>query len=101
MVTHYTILNVTNWKPEVTEACFNWCQEQGLIYQSNLDISNLGVVAIAMVALVLYNISVEWSDEICKATKINSDALRFFGHSIVFFAFTLLAGFLIYYSIIN
>ena len=86
---------------EITSTCFNWCQEQGIIYQSNLDISNLGIITVALFALLLYNISVEWPDEVSKALKIDKDQLRFIGHAVVFFAFMLLALFLGYYSFVN
>ena len=95
-------LNIT-FNPAITkvsETCWNWCQEHAIIVQSNLDISNLTIVVIAMVALVLYNISIELSDEIIKL-GINPDQLRFAGHTIVFFAFILLALFLGYYAWFN
>lgn len=96
------LFNLTNVNlPEITSGCFTWCQEQGIIHQSNIDISNLGVVAVAMVALLLFNISIEWSDELSKQLNISQDKLRFIGNAIVFFAFILLALFLGYYAWFN
>ena len=93
-------VNLTSEPITLTQGCFAWCQEQAVIFQSNLDIYNLTIVVIAMVALVLYNISIELSDEIIKL-GINPDQLRFAGHTIVFFAFILLALFLGYYAWFN
>ncbi len=84
-----------------SDACWNWCAEQAMKHQSNIDVNNLGVIAVAMVALVLYNISVEWSDEICNKLEISQEQLRFAGHTVVFFAFVLLAAFLVYYLWFN
>ncbi len=99
MVYHNTSLVVESI--EITKACFNWCREQAAIHQSNIDISNLGAVAVAMAALMLYNISVEFPDEISKKLNIDKKQLRFIGHAVVFFAFVLLAGFLLYYLFSN
>ena len=94
-------INVQEPLNDITKTCFNWCQEQAIIFQGNIDISNLGVVAVAMIALLLYNISIEWSDEICNSTRLSKDTLRIYGHIIVFFAFMLLALFLGYYTWFN
>ena len=81
--------------------CWEWCSREAVVYQSNIDISNLGVIAVAMVVLLLYNISIEWSDVVCKHLNINQDQLRFTGHTLVYFAFMLLAVFLVYYTWFN
>ena len=96
------VINLTpEINSEITSTCWNWCKEQAIIHQSNIDISNLGVVAVAMTALLLYNISIEWSDEICNATRLSKHELVFYGHIIVYFAFMLLTVFLIYYAFFN
>lgn len=86
---------------EISTTCWNWCAEQTQIHQSNIDISNLGVVAVAMVALLLYNISIEFQEELIKYFKWDRNMYSFAGHALVFFAFILLALFLIYYAVFN
>lgn len=81
--------------------CFEWCQNQSVIHQSNIDIGNLGVIAIAMIMLLIYNLSIEWEDWILENSSIDKYTLRFWGHIIVYFAFMLLAVFLGYYAFFN
>lgn len=86
---------------DITSTCFEWCRDQSIIHQSNIDIQNLGVIVVALFALLLYNISVDYADQICNSTRLSKDTLRGYGNIIVFFAFVLLAGFLAYYALIN
>ncbi len=86
---------------DLTSTCFEWCKNQAVIHQSNIDIENLGVVAVALVALLLYQISIDFSDEICDKTRLSKDTLRGYGNIAVFFAFMLLSAFLVYYTWFN
>ncbi|MAH51510.1 hypothetical protein CMI37_37185 [Candidatus Pacearchaeota archaeon] len=88
-------------EPSVVETCWNWCSEQAMIHQSNIDISNLGIVAVAMVALLIYNLSVEFQDELVEKLEIERSKLIFYGHVLVYFAFIILAVFLAYYAWFN
>ncbi len=102
MTIHEFPINFTSINlPKITESCFQWCQEQGVVHQSNIDITNLGVIVFAMFALLAYNLSVEFADEICRETKLSKDTLRVYGHILVYFAFMLLAVFIIYYTVFN
>lgn len=83
---------------EISDSCWNWCSEQAVIHQSNIDISNLGAVAFVMVVLFLYNLSIEFADEICNYTKWSKDNLRIYGHLAIYFSFIVLASFLLYYA---
>lgn len=87
--------------PGITEACFSWCQEQGAIHQSNIDISNLGIIAVSAFSLLMYQIFVEFEDELIDKTKIDADRIKLIRHALVFFAFILLVLFMGYYAWIN
>jgi len=93
------MLNTTfNLKP-VSDACWNWCSEQTIIHQGNATINNLFVVAIAMGVLAIFTLSADFSEEISKALGISEETLEHWGDISIFFAFMLLAGFLIYYTL--
>ena len=93
--------NLSTTLPEVTLTCWNWCKEQATIHQSNIDISNMGVLGVAMIALMLYNISVEFQDELVEKLELDRNKLIFAGHTLVFFAFILLSAYLGYYALFN
>ena len=96
------ILNLTTEVlPQINSTCWNWCVEQAKIHQSNIDITNLGVIGVAMLMLLLYNLSVEFQDEIVNYTELDRNSLIFYGHIIVYFTFILLASFLGYYAFFN
>ena len=104
-MTNHILINLTfqlqDVLPGINEACWQWCSEQAITHQSNIDISNLGVIALAMFVLLLYNISIEWADDIKEKLKLSKDTLIFYGHILVFFTFMLLAVFLGYYALFN
>lgn len=87
--------------PGINSTCWNWCAEQGMIHQSNIDIENLGIIGVAMFMLLLYNITVEFQDKIINYTELDRDSLIFYGHIMVYFSFMLLASFLGYYIFFN
>tara|TARA_R100000501_G_C2569091_1_gene76656 strand:- start:242 stop:532 length:291 start_codon:yes stop_codon:yes gene_type:complete len=90
--------NITYYiKPEVTEKCWKWCQEQGAIHQSNIDILNLGIVGIAMTAILFYHLINEYEDELVKRLNADRSQLSLGRESLTYFAFILLALFLFYY----
>lgn len=37
-----------------TNACFEWCKEQNFIHQSNLEIQGLTILVVALIALFIY-----------------------------------------------
>ena len=86
---------------EVSQTCFQWCQEAVAIHQSNVTINNLGVVALSLIALFAYSIITQWNDEISQKLEINKETLQGYGNILIHFAFMLLAVFLAYYAWFN
>ena len=95
------MVNYTNQLYEVTSTCFDWCKEQAIIHQGNIDISNLGVVAVAMASLIGYQVAMYYQDKIMKRLEWNAETFKFYINTFVVFAFMLLAVFLIYYAWVN
>lgn len=101
MIPNITLSDSFEVFPGITKTCWNWCSEQAMIHQSNIDIKNLGVIGVAMGALLIYTLCYEWSDELGEYFNADESKLEKIQHYSVLFAFMLLAVFLIYYAYIN
>ena len=82
---------------QVSETCWNWCQKQYEINQSNIQIENLGVVGVALISLLINHLIYNHSDFIIKHTKITEKKLEILFMATSYFAFVLLILFLGYF----
>lgn len=81
---------------EISNACFNWCKEQHFIHQKNLEIQDLGIVAIALVSLVINHAIYEHSEFIKEKTSLTQEHLEKIFKGTSYLVFILLIMFLVY-----
>jgi len=82
--------------PEVTERCFNWCKEQSLIHQGNEEINDLSIIAIAMTSLVINKAITDHSKFLIEKFNLDENNLEKLHDATYFFAFILMALYIIY-----
>lgn len=81
---------------EINQVCFNWCKEQNFVHQRNLEIQDLGMVAVALVSLLINHMIYNHSEFIIEKTEITEDQLEKLHKATSYFAFILLIIFLGY-----
>lgn len=82
-----------------SDACWNWCGQAQLAHQQNLAVGDLSLVAVALVALAANHIVYNYSQWIEKKTNLDSEQLETISMAASYFAFMLLAVFLIYITV--
>ena len=95
MVFHNTT-NLIIGHPDITQGCFSWCQQQNFIHQSNLAINDLSFVVVALVALLVHHILLEFKDTIIEKTGMEEWQLNIIKGATTYLAFWLLIIFLVY-----
>lgn len=81
--------------------CVTWCREQINIHQSNIEIENLFVIAMAMGALLLHNLLRHYDDWLIEHTEITRSQINVIYSASSYFAFVLMAIYIIYYTVVK
>ena len=99
---HVNFINIsqTTIKP-ISDVCWQWCSEQAIIFQNKIEISNFSAIGVSLVALLIYQLSLDFEENIIESTDITKETLERWRHLLVFFSFIVLAGFLLYYTFLN
>ena len=81
--------------------CVAWCRTQIEIHQSNIEIENLFVIAIAMGSLLLHNLLRHYDDWLIENTSITRSQVNVIYTASSYFSFVLMAIYIIYYTVVR
>ena len=76
-----------------------WCREAHLAHQQNLLVGELSIVGVALVSLLAHHIVYNYSDWIQRETDLTKGQLEGIFIATSYFAFILLAVFLVYMTV--
>ena len=90
---NFTTLLIENFLP--SDTCWQWCSEQSIIHQNNIQIQNLYIVVVAVISLFLNHVILNYSDWIIKHTEIKQSQLEKLFIATSYFPMVLLLLFLL------
>ncbi len=86
---HLKMPNITGFFFEPSKQCFNWCREQHFIHANNLQIQDLTLVVLSMIALLLMHLIEAHHDNI----DVKQETLEKIYNALSHFAFYILVVF--------
>lgn len=90
-------MNYTFYEASIN--CVNWCSEQISINQNNVFTENLFVIAMAMGSLLLHNLIWYYDEWLIENTEITRKQIDVIYTASSYFAFVLMAIYIIYYTV--
>lgn len=88
-------INLPYFDNPITKECFNWCKEQHLIYESNLNIDGLSIAIFALLVLFAYYLYNTFESHIPDGKE--KEITKFIVSKLPEFAMYLLTGFFIWF----